>query len=113
MAHRLGVKAVFAFGAGWFANTVFNEFVSKPPNKSQSVLVDGRLIKSRPALPIFGVVSAATPYDASNASDVATRVSQVTFSVDRYFNCDNNIAQYLLWLCNTLFRAVSLHTVIL
>ena len=77
MANRLGVKAIFAFGAGWFANTVFNEFNSKLPKKSQSVLVDGRIIDSRPALPIFGVVSAATPYDTSGTSDIATRVGEV------------------------------------
>lgn len=77
MTTRLGVKAILTFGAGWVANSAYQVICSKQTKTCDSVVIDGRIVPNRPALPIFGVVSAATPYDTTTGSDVATRVSQV------------------------------------
>lgn len=76
MASRLGVNAILTFGAGWFASSAYNNY-SKQTKVSNSVVIDGQVVDRRPGLPLFGVVSAATPYDTTGTTDVATRVSQV------------------------------------
>lgn len=48
-------------------------------NKSEnSLFIDGRRVLSMPGLPIFGTVSAATPYQESGSSSDGSRVSGVT-----------------------------------
>lgn len=77
MTTRLGVKAILTFGAGWVANSAYQVIYSKQSKAHDSIVIDGRIVQNRPGLPIFGVVSAATPYDTNSGSDVASRVSQI------------------------------------
>ncbi|XP_034233748.1 endonuclease G, mitochondrial-like [Thrips palmi] len=98
MTTRLGVKTILTFGAGWIANSAYQVIHSKQSQTSGSIVIDGRIVKNRPALPIFGVVSAATPYDTNTGSDVATRVSQIMQhgfpSLDNIRSFDDYVLSY-------------------
>ncbi|KAE8747146.1 hypothetical protein FOCC_FOCC006144 [Frankliniella occidentalis] len=98
MASRLGIKAFLTFGAGWFANSAFNEYVGRKSKSPESLVIDGRIVDKRPALPLFGVVSAATPYDTSSGTDVASRVGQIMQfgfpSLDNIRSFDDYVLSY-------------------
>lgn len=72
----LHLAQLSAVGLGGYYIGQYEKF-----NTKESILVDGKLLSSKPGLPIFGTVSAATPFTDSSTPKDRVRLIQRNLSI--------------------------------
>lgn len=60
-------------------------------NNEDSIVIDGKRLRSMPGLPVFGTVSAATPYTDSGSSKDRVRFVTMCSHNLRVFKCCNKL----------------------